>query len=386
MEILHKVVQGLGESLREYISRFTRATLTVTNFNDQTSHSVFLSNIHPSKQYKYLQSHQNSQSFSALMDAAASHALTEEKLSPLAESTTTSARPPHPSVPRVASTYHLLMKFPTPFGIGKCEGIQTLSWETYRVATSFQTERPKYPSNTFLLGPKVSEKLIKVYDWMECGTVDYGYLTGVIPLGSLDPRDDQFSQRRALVEDLEEEVYIDDMLVKSILAEDHIRHLEQSFQALGKYRMRLNPLKCAFGVESGKFLGFMVNHRGIEANPEKIQTLVDMKSPTKVKDSLLFQSSEEGSGFFWTDECEQSFQELKIYLGKVSLLSKPVQGEVLSLYLAVSEAAVSAALVREEEGKELPVFYVSKALINPETRYRDTKKIALALVVSIRKL
>ena len=70
------------------------------------------------------------------------------------------------------------------------------------------------------------------------------------------------------------EVYIDDMFVKSILAEDHILHLEQSFQALGKYRMRLNPSKCAFGVESGNFLGFMVYHRGIEANPEKIQTLV----------------------------------------------------------------------------------------------------------------
>ena len=44
----------------------------------------------------------------------------------------------------VASTYHLLMKFPTPFGIALCEGIQTLSWETYRVATSFRTEQPKY--------------------------------------------------------------------------------------------------------------------------------------------------------------------------------------------------------------------------------------------------
>ena len=56
------------------------------------------------------------------------------------------------------------------------------------------------------------------------------------------------------------------------------------------------------------------------------------------------------------------------------------------MYLAVSEAAVSAALVREEEGKELPVFYVSKALIDQETRYPDTENIALALVVAVRKL
>ena len=139
--------------------------------------------------------------------------------------------------------------------------------------------------------------------------------------------------------------------------------------------MRLNPSKCAFGVESGKFLGFMVHHRGIEANPEKIQTLVDMKSPTKVKDvqrltgciaslncfiaratdrSLpFFKALKKGADFVWTDECEQSFQELKVYLGRVPLLSKPVQGEILSIYLAVSEAAVSAALIREEQGAEL---------------------------------
>ena len=56
----------------------------------------------------------------------------------------------------------------------------------------------------FLLGPDVPEKRAEFDDWMECGTVDYGYLTRVIPIGSLDPRDDQLSQRGALVEDLEE--------------------------------------------------------------------------------------------------------------------------------------------------------------------------------------
>ncbi|KAL5575149.1 hypothetical protein UlMin_016848 [Ulmus minor] len=96
------------------------------------------------------------------------------------------------------------MKFPTPYGIGVCEGIQTLSRETYRVATSFRSEQPKYPPSTFPLGPDVPEKLAEFDDWMVCGTVDYGYLTGAIPLGSLDPRDDQFSQRGAPVEDLEE--------------------------------------------------------------------------------------------------------------------------------------------------------------------------------------
>ena len=66
------------------------------------------------------------------------------------------------------------------------------------------------------------------------------------------------------------EVYVDNMLVKSLQAELHIQHLEETFQMLSRYKMKLNSEKCAFGVASGKFLGFMVHNRGIEANPEKI--------------------------------------------------------------------------------------------------------------------
>ena len=66
------------------------------------------------------------------------------------------------------------------------------------------------------------------------------------------------------------EVYMDDMLVKSKTATDHVTHLADTFAILRMYQMKLNLLKCVFRVTSGKFLGFMVNHRGIEANPEKI--------------------------------------------------------------------------------------------------------------------
>ncbi|KAL0411005.1 UNVERIFIED_CONTAM: Pro-Pol polyprotein [Sesamum latifolium] len=65
------------------------------------------------------------------------------------------------------------------------------------------------------------------------------------------------------------EVYIDDMLVKSKKAEEHVKDLEETFSVLRKYKLKLNPAKCAFGVQGGRFLGFMVTHRGIEANPSK---------------------------------------------------------------------------------------------------------------------
>ena len=71
------------------------------------------------------------------------------------------------------------------------------------------------------------------------------------------------------------EVYMDDMLIKSKVAEDHIKHLGQMFEILRKYQTKLNHLKCTFGVSLGKFLGFMVNQRGIEANPKNIKALLE---------------------------------------------------------------------------------------------------------------
>ncbi|KAM2797635.1 hypothetical protein COP1_002685 [Malus domestica] len=80
------------------------------------------------------------------------------------------------------------------------------------------------------------------------------------------------------------EVYVDDMLVKSKHTDQYIANLSETFTILKRYRMRLNPNKCAFGVGSGKFLGFMISQQGIEANPEKIQTILYMKEPVTSKD------------------------------------------------------------------------------------------------------
>ena len=71
------------------------------------------------------------------------------------------------------------------------------------------------------------------------------------------------------------EAYVGDMVVKSVRATDHVRDLEEVFSVLRKYGMKLNPAKCAFGIASGKFLGFLVSHMGIEANPEKIKAILD---------------------------------------------------------------------------------------------------------------
>ena len=80
------------------------------------------------------------------------------------------------------------------------------------------------------------------------------------------------------------QVYVDDMLVKSQREEDHLEDLRETFDTLCSYNMKLNPGKCAFGVTADKFLGFMVSQRGIEANPDKIRAIMEMKPPRNVKE------------------------------------------------------------------------------------------------------
>lgn len=79
------------------------------------------------------------------------------------------------------------------------------------------------------------------------------------------------------------EVHLDNMLVKSLKIANHISHLEDAFIIMKKYCLKLNPLICAFGVTSGKFLGYIVNQHGIEENPKKVKALLNMRSPSKPK-------------------------------------------------------------------------------------------------------
>ncbi|KAK3041133.1 hypothetical protein RJ639_027585 [Escallonia herrerae] len=87
-----------------------------------------------------------------------------------------------------------------------------------------------------------------------------------------------------------------------------------------------------------------------------------------------------------THRLNKSFEELKTYLSSPPLLSKPLPGENLFLYLSVTEVAVSTVLMREEDGVQKPIYYISKVLQDVETRYLKIDKIALALIISARRL
>ena len=77
---------------------------------------------------------------------------------------------------------------------------------------------------------------------------------------------------------------MDDVLVKTRNLDNLIVGLEETFNNLQTFRWKLNPTKCVFGVPSGKLLGFIISHRGIEANPEKISAIIDMQDPSSIKD------------------------------------------------------------------------------------------------------
>ena len=166
------------------------------------------------------------------------------------------------------------------------------------------------------------------------------------------------------------QVYVDDMLVKSIREDVHLDNLKETFDTLCSYNMKLNSSKCAFGMTTGKFLRFMVSQRGVKVNSDKIQTIMELTLPKNIKEvqsingkvaalnRFISRATDRCLPFFrmlkksfeWTIECQRAFEDLKAYLSSPPLLSPSKPGEELFLYLIVSPVAVSAALVREEDG------------------------------------
>jgi len=204
------------------------------------------------------------------------------------------------------------------------------------------------------------------------------------------------------------QAYVDDMVVTSQEKGRHTTDLEELFATIAKYRLKLNPEKCVFGVEVHKFLGFMLIERGIEVNFDKCSTIIAMRSPASVKEVQqltgrmaalsrfvsaggdkghpYFQCLKRNSRFVWTEECEAAFLKLKGCLAMPPVLCKPRTSVPLRLYFAVTEWAISFVLVQDQDQVQKPIYFMSKALQGLETRYQSLEKAALAVVFSTRRL
>nr|XP_021860927.1 uncharacterized protein LOC110799950 [Spinacia oleracea] len=172
--------------------------------------------------------------------------------------------------------------------------------------------------------------------------------------------------------------------------------------------MKLNPKKCVFGVKSGKFLGFLVSERGIDANPEKVEAILNLPEPKSIRDiqrltgkmaaltRFISKSADKSLPFFqvlkgnktfkWGEEQEKAFKEVKNHLKSLPTIARPEVGDILQLYISASKKTVAAALVVEKDKIQQPVYFVSHILNPAEQRYPLIEKMAFAIMIAARKL
>ncbi|XP_057803083.1 uncharacterized protein LOC131018370 [Salvia miltiorrhiza] len=205
------------------------------------------------------------------------------------------------------------------------------------------------------------------------------------------------------------ECYVDEVVVKSRRRSDHLQDLRMVFERLRKYQLKMNPLKCAFGVKSGKFLGFIVRHQGIEIEQAKIDAILKMPEPRNIHDLKSLQGKlaylrrfisnlagrcqpfsrimKKGIPFEWNESCSTAFNSIKAYLMKPPVLAAPVAGRPLILYIAAQERSMGALLAQDNEsGKENALYYLSRTMTPNELNYSPIEKLCLALIFSIQKL
>jgi hypothetical protein len=208
--------------------------------------------------------------------------------------------------------------------------------------------------------------------------------------------------------------YVDDIAVMSKKQDGLIADLQEIFDNLRKYNMMLNPTKCIFGVPAGQLLGFIVSHRGIEVNPEKIKAILDISRPNDLKDVHrltgcvaavsrfisrlgektlpLYKLMKKSDEFVWTDEADATLKDLKRVLSTAPVLAAPEDQELMLLYMAATNRVVSIVIVveRKEEVQEYsvqrPVYYVSEVLTESKQRYPHYQKLAYGVFLASRKL
>uniref|UniRef100_A0A2N9IH86 Uncharacterized protein n=1 Tax=Fagus sylvatica TaxID=28930 RepID=A0A2N9IH86_FAGSY len=184
------------------------------------------------------------------------------------------------------------------------------------------------------------------------------------------------------------EVYVDDMIAKSRTAQDHLTDLRKLFQRLKKYQLRLNPNKCAFGVTSGKLLGFIVSGRGIEIDPAKVQAIRSMPAPKTEKEIRSFLGRINYIARFiaqLTATCEPLFKLLRKDV-KIKW-TEDCQKSLLTRS-RIQEASMGCMLGQQDETgkKEQAIYYLSKKFTEPETRYLLVEKTCCALAWASKKL
>ncbi|XP_070010073.1 uncharacterized protein [Nicotiana sylvestris] len=182
------------------------------------------------------------------------------------------------------------------------------------------------------------------------------------------------------------------------------------FQRLHRYNLKLNPAKCAFGVPSGKLLGFVVSRRGIELDPSKIKAIQELLPPKKKIEVMsllgrlnyiikfisqltttcepIFKLLKKNAAVKWTDECREAFDKIERYLSIPPVLVPPEPGRPLILYLIVLDNSFGCVLGQHDVmgNKEQAIYYLSKKFTPYEVKYTLLERTCCVLTWVVQKL
>jgi hypothetical protein len=205
------------------------------------------------------------------------------------------------------------------------------------------------------------------------------------------------------------EIYIDDVVIKSLDHGSYLADVRKTLECTRKYGLKMNPNKCAFGVLAGEFLGFLVHEGGIEVGKKSMKAIDEIVPPTNFKElqslpgkinfvrrfisnlsqkvlpfSLLLRIKKDRK-FVSGDEQQKAFNGIKEYMKEPPVLVPPQLNKPFKLYVAAHTQTIGSALIQEFEGKERVVAYLSRRLLDPETRYSAVEKLCLCVYYSCTK-
>ncbi|XP_028094704.1 uncharacterized protein LOC114294752 [Camellia sinensis] len=206
-------------------------------------------------------------------------------------------------------------------------------------------------------------------------------------------------------------VYIDDVAIKSDSFGEHLEHLQRTFQRMRTYKLKMNLLKCAFGVYAENFLGFLVHHKGIEVDANKAKAILGARPPANKKELQSFLGKvnvlrrfianlakktlafsplvkiKSDHEFKWEVCHQEAFDLLKKYLINPLVLMPPVAGKPLKLYISAFDLSIGCLLAQENDiGHEQAIYYPSRRLNDAGTRYNSVEKLCLTLYFAAIKL
>jgi hypothetical protein len=210
------------------------------------------------------------------------------------------------------------------------------------------------------------------------------------------------------------EAYVDDVVIKSREEEGHISDLAETFNNLRKFKMKLNHEKCILGVPTRKLLWYMVSHRGIDPNLEKVLAITKMKLPESLHDVQkltgcmaalsrfnswvdirglpFFKLHKKQDKFQWTPEAQEAFEDSKKYLTSPPTLVASEPHKNLQLHISATSNVVSTTIAVESGESETnrkvqyPVYFISKVLSDSKTQHFHIMSLAYTLLITSCKL